>query len=231
LGGSPDIGAHEAPAVGLFPNFTAAVTSGPAALNVAFTDGSFTSDPGGIQTWAWDFENDGFDDDFTQNPNHVYLCPGTYSVKLSVTDLSNPAASYTRTNYITVDAHLFGLSTTGGGVGDLTITPVPTSCGPAAGAYDGFTFISLTTAQPVGTGPIFGIVPDPLTFQFLFTPVNVGTIPHFLVAPPAYPDGGNVVFPAGFFAILSGISLDAVMVFRNPNLTIKHWSNVVRVTF
>jgi hypothetical protein len=152
-------------------------------------------------------------------------------VSLTVTDTLHPMSTKTRVDYINVQDFPFGLSTSGGGVGDLIITPVPTNCGSAMGSFDGFTFVSLTTNQPVGTGPIFGIVPDPVTFQFLFTPVNVGTIPHFLVAPPAYPDGGVVIFPAGFFAPLAGFSLDAVMVFRNPNLTIKYWSNVARVTF
>jgi PKD repeat protein len=224
------ISLHMSPADGLFANFVGSPTTGPAPLPVAFTDTTFTSDPGGVLTWAWDF-GDGSPIDNTQNPNHVYACPGSYTVSLTVTNALHPTSNKTSVGYINVLDFPFGLSTSGGGVGDLIITPVPTTCGSAMGSFDGFTFVSLTTNQPVGTGPIFGIVPDPVTFQFLFTPVNVGTIPHFLVAPPAYPDGGVVIFPAGFFAPLAGFSLDAVMVFRNPNLTIKHWSNVARVTF
>ena len=48
-------------AIGIFANFSATPTSGPAPLNVTFTDLTFTSDPGGVQTWAWDFQNDGIE--------------------------------------------------------------------------------------------------------------------------------------------------------------------------
>jgi PKD repeat protein len=36
--------------------------------------------------WAWDFDNDGIIDSYEQNPIHVYEEPGTYSVKLTVSN-------------------------------------------------------------------------------------------------------------------------------------------------
>lgn len=216
---------------GLFPNFTASPSSGPASLTVNFSDASFTSDPGGILTWAWDVDDDGIDDYFVPNPVHAYQCPGSYTVRLTVTDGSHPAQTAVKQNFINVGEFLLSLSTTGGGVGDLTLAPVPTGCGAAAGSVSGWTLVSLTTAQPAGTGPGFGLVPDPVTFQFLFSPPNVGTIPHFIVAPGAYPDTGPVLFPPGFFSALAGFSLDAVMVFLAPGGGLQHWSNVARVTF
>lgn len=129
LGGIPDIGADETPASGLFAGFTADVLAGPAPLTVNFTDFSFSSDPGGITSWAWDFDNDGTIDDMTQNPTHVYQCPGVYSVSLTVTDAVNPMNTFTRTSYITVGEFVFDLSTTG--AGDLRVsirTPARTSC-------------------------------------------------------------------------------------------------------
>ncbi|HMS17944.1 MAG TPA: PKD domain-containing protein [Planctomycetota bacterium] len=224
------ISLHMSPANGLFANFTASPSNGPAPLSVNFSDTTFTSDPGGVLTWAWDF-GDGSPIDNTQNPSHVYACPGSYTVSLTVTDALHGTNTKTTPGFINAGQFPFSISTSGGGVGDLVISPVPTSCGAAAGAFDGFTLISLTTTQPAGLGPIFGIVPDPVTFQFLFSPPNVGTIPHFLVSPPAYPDGGPVVFPPGFFSVLAGISLDAVMVFRNGSFGVQRVSNVSRVTF
>ncbi|MDI6898430.1 MAG: PKD domain-containing protein [Methanolinea sp.] len=80
-------------------DFTAAPTSGYAPLTVQFTDTS-TGNPA---QWQWDVNNDGVVDYTVQNPTHTYSSPGTYSVRLTV---SNPGGSDTRikTGYITVNA-------------------------------------------------------------------------------------------------------------------------------
>ncbi|MCQ8893230.1 MAG: PKD domain-containing protein [Methanolinea sp.] len=79
-------------------DFTASPTSGYAPLSVQFTDTS-TGNP---TQWQWDVNNDGIVDYTVQNPMHVYAIPGTYSVRLTV---SNPGGSDTRikTGYITVN--------------------------------------------------------------------------------------------------------------------------------
>ena len=59
--------------------FSAAPLSGPAPLQVQFTDAS-SNDP---VAWAWDFEADGTVDSAVQNPTHLYTAPGFYSVSLS----------------------------------------------------------------------------------------------------------------------------------------------------
>ena len=41
---------------------------------------------GNPTSWAWDFNNDGIIDDITQNPTFSYSLPGTYSVKLVVSN-------------------------------------------------------------------------------------------------------------------------------------------------
>jgi PKD repeat protein len=91
-------------------NFTGAPTSGTAPLAVQFTDAS----TGAPDTWAWDFQNDGTTDSTQQNPLFTYTTPGTYSVKLTV---SNPAgsSSLTRTGYISVGSV--------GGGGAVTLNP------------------------------------------------------------------------------------------------------------
>ncbi|HMS18896.1 MAG TPA: PKD domain-containing protein, partial [Planctomycetota bacterium] len=101
LNGVPDRGCDETQGQGLFASFSAAVTSGPAPFTASFLDNSFTSDPGGILTWAWDFQNDGIVDSNQQSPSFNYLCPGTYSVSLTVTDAANPSSTFVRTSYIT----------------------------------------------------------------------------------------------------------------------------------
>lgn len=64
------------------PNFSASETSGCAPLNVQFTDLS----AGGATSWAWDVNGDGRDDYFTKNPAHTYASPGSYAVRLTVTN-------------------------------------------------------------------------------------------------------------------------------------------------
>ena len=88
---------------GLFANFTASPTMGASPLLVNFVDTSFSSDPNGIQTRAWDVDNDGTDDYFTHSCSHTYTASGKYTVKLTVTDQSNPTSVETKTDYITVD--------------------------------------------------------------------------------------------------------------------------------
>jgi PKD repeat protein len=91
------------PASGLYAGFTANVTGGPSPLAVNFTDQSFTSAPGGITSWAWDFNGDAVIDSTQQNPSFVYNTCGTYPVSLTVTDGTNPPNTLTRAAYIQTD--------------------------------------------------------------------------------------------------------------------------------
>ena len=57
-----------------------------------FTD---TAMPAGPSTtpptsWAWDFDDNGTTDATTPNPVHAYGAPGTYDVKLTVTNAAGP---------------------------------------------------------------------------------------------------------------------------------------------
>jgi PKD repeat protein len=79
-------------------DFTADPLSGPAPLNVQFTDTS----TGSPTAWAWDFENNGSIDSYEQNPLHQYSSPDTYSVTLIVTNTYGCSADLTIPNYITV---------------------------------------------------------------------------------------------------------------------------------
>jgi PKD repeat protein len=77
--------------------FSATPTTGAAPLQVSFTDAS-TNLP---TSWAWDFDNNGSVDSTAQNPVHTYPNPGTYSVRLTV---SNGAGTddELKTGYVTV---------------------------------------------------------------------------------------------------------------------------------
>jgi PKD repeat protein len=76
-------------------DFSAAPTSGPAPLEVAFT-GLSSNEP---TSWSWDF-GDG-DTSTTQNPSHAYLTPGCYTVSLTAANAGG-ADTDTKTGYIVV---------------------------------------------------------------------------------------------------------------------------------
>lgn len=210
------------PGMGLFANFTATPTSGGAPLTVQFMDATFTSSPAGVLAWAWDF-GDGTASSL-QNPQHTYTCPGTYDVTLVVQDGINPNSTLVQTGFITVGGPTFTLQTTGGGVGDLTITAIDTSCYPtAATGYTLGTFL--------GPGPFLGITPDAFTFSLILMPAIPGSVPHYVVTPGTYPNGGPAIFPAGTFSGLAGQSLTGVQILLDGNGDLLFFSNTATVTF
>ena len=91
------------PANGLFAGFSANVTGGPSPLAVNFTNQSFSSDPGGITSYAWDLNGDSVIDSTAPNPSFVYNTCGNYNVSLTVTDASHPPSTLTRNAYIRTD--------------------------------------------------------------------------------------------------------------------------------
>jgi len=67
--------------------FSTNVTSGYYPLSVLFTDLSENAD-----SWSWDFDNNGHPDSAVQNPVYVYEAPGTYTVKLTVSNVNGTDA-------------------------------------------------------------------------------------------------------------------------------------------
>ena len=228
LAGAPDIGADETPAMGVFANFTATPLSGSAPLMVAFTDNSFSSDPSGLQSWAWDFDNNGTVDSNLPNPSFTYTIPGTYSVSLTVTDLTNGSDTKVQTGYITVSQYQLLASSSGGGAGDLSMTPIPHLGVP--NATTGYMFLSFNTALPAGQGPMFGITPDFNSFSILMSPATVGGILHWVYTPGLWPDLGFSL-PAGAVPFAAGTEIDFVQVDLTAGLQIANVSNVARVIF
>ncbi|MEQ1759430.1 MAG: DNRLRE domain-containing protein [Vicinamibacterales bacterium] len=74
-------------------------TSGAAPLTVNFNSSGSTGNP---VSWLWDFQNDGISDSTAANPTVLYTTPGTYSVKLTVSD-GTTSDIEVFTNYITVN--------------------------------------------------------------------------------------------------------------------------------
>ena len=80
--------------------FTTTIQTGTAPLIVQFTDKSTGTAP---LTYAWDFKNDGTSGSSSKSPSFNYSAAGTYSVKLTVTNIAG-TNSTTRTDYIIVTA-------------------------------------------------------------------------------------------------------------------------------
>lgn len=94
------------PAKGLYAGFSATPVEGKSPLQVQFTDKSYSSDAGGVKTWAWDFDGDKKIDSTLQNPMHTFTAPGfdTYfDVSLTVTDATHPSSMLTRPKFIRVN--------------------------------------------------------------------------------------------------------------------------------
>jgi len=79
-------------------SFTATPVSGTVPVNTTFTDTS-TGTP---TTWSWDF-GDGTPKASTQNPQHTYTNPGTYTVTLTATNTTG-SNTLTKPNLITTTA-------------------------------------------------------------------------------------------------------------------------------
>ncbi len=79
-------------------DFIGTPVSGPAPLFVRFTDGTSNSPT----SWSWDFGDGGTST--VQNPTHLYLVEGTYTVTLTATNAIGSGTKI-KTNYLTVTPH------------------------------------------------------------------------------------------------------------------------------
>ncbi|MCA8948183.1 MAG: PKD domain-containing protein [Planctomycetes bacterium] len=128
---------HYTPSDSLAANFVPSTTNGPIGASVAFTDASFSSDPGGITSWAWDFENDGTIDSTLQNPTHTYGTCGVYDVRLTVTDGAHAPSVALRSGLVAIGqapiTPSFTYARVGPGLFQFTDTSTPT---PTSWAWD-----------------------------------------------------------------------------------------------
>ncbi|MCB9887406.1 MAG: PKD domain-containing protein [Planctomycetes bacterium] len=140
---------YVAPQNGTFVNFSSDVTTGPSPLTVNFTDQTYTSDPGGITAWAWDFDGDSVIDSTLQNPSFTYQTCGSFDVTLTTVDAGFGANTVTKTAYITTDT--IDADFTSQVVGPLTVVFNDTSSAPAttwAWDLDGDSIVDSTVQSP-----------------------------------------------------------------------------------
>ena len=82
--------------------FVANTTGGRSPLTVQFTDKSVSA---GTTSYKWDINNDGVVDYTTRNPVRTFVAPGTYTVKLTVTNASG-SDTEVKTSYVKVSPAL-----------------------------------------------------------------------------------------------------------------------------
>ncbi len=88
---------------------------------IQFTDQSL----GLLTSWEWDFDNDGTVDATERNPVYSYSLPGTYTVKLTVSDGQNSDTEI-KVDYITVDEYV-GINNVTSNQPELRVYPNPFS--------------------------------------------------------------------------------------------------------
>jgi PKD repeat protein len=93
---------EEIPTGFLNTNFSVDKIEGDEPLTVQFTDLSLTDPNSPINSWGWDFDNDGTIDATDQNPSHTYTDDGIYTVTL-ITNNGTTSDTLTRIDYITVN--------------------------------------------------------------------------------------------------------------------------------
>jgi len=135
-------------------DFTFAPASGVAPLLVQFTDTS-TQSP---TSWQWDFTNDGSVDSTLQNPAFNYAAPGTYDVRLVVT---NEAGTDTEIKVAAVQAitpvNASFTSSVTSGAAPLSVTFTNTSTGATSYSWDfGDGSLPVTTTSPTHVFTIGG---------------------------------------------------------------------------
>jgi len=96
-------------------DFSANPRTGPAPLEVAFSDQSM----GNLTSWSWEF-GDGATSDL-ENPTHTYQNAGTYTVALTVSDGSEQDTE-TKAGYITVTEPLQAAFTANPSIGYVPLT-------------------------------------------------------------------------------------------------------------
>lgn len=138
-----------------------------------------------------------------------------------------PAEILANYNVELANENVLSASNSGPGVGDLTLSLASIS----PGAVSGFTLITGETAGAPGTGPVFGIVPDALTWQgFMMAPFP-GNPFHFPVGPAGVYPAAPFVAPPGALASLAGQTFDLVAIVLGPGVSYLGKSAVVRITW
>ncbi len=133
-------------------------------------------------------------------------------------------ARFTFSNGISSDLNV---TTAGGGVGDLSIG----INGLPPAASEGYILVSTTTTGYPNTGPVFGIVPDAVTWSGINSPGFPGNPLHYLTGFPGYFPSVPFVVGPGSLSFLVGQTWDFVGIYFAPGFQYIGRSCVSRVTF
>ncbi|MHC4854044.1 MAG: PKD domain-containing protein, partial [Planctomycetota bacterium] len=144
------------PAKGLYAGFTASPTTGGQNLQVTFKDTSFSSDPAGIQSWAWDFDGDTKVDSTVQNPPAFTFKCGKYSPSLTVTDKVHKPSTHSKKDLIKAGLVAAAFSVTGAarGMAPFKVAFTDQSTGPVVvyqWDFDGDGKVDSTQKSPTFT--------------------------------------------------------------------------------
>lgn len=85
-----------------YVEFVGTPTGGASPLDVQFTSYAASGLAGGVQAYAWDFDNDTVIDSMVANPMHTYTTCGTYTVSLTIVDAAG-ALTETKVDYVATD--------------------------------------------------------------------------------------------------------------------------------
>jgi PKD repeat protein len=127
-------------AQGTYADFSASGPSGTTPLFVSFSDTSYTTTPGGVTSWAWDFNGDTIIDSNAQHPSFTYATCGYYDVTLTVGDGVTPPNTATKRRFIAADPQLLveaSFTVAPSGTTPLTMAFFDTSTGmPSLWSWD-----------------------------------------------------------------------------------------------
>ncbi|HII84315.1 MAG TPA: DUF3344 domain-containing protein [Methanobacterium subterraneum] len=167
--------------------FSGTPVTGDMPLTVQFTDES----TGYVSSYAWDFDNDGNVDSTEKNPSWNYNTPGTYTVKLTVTN-SGGSDEEVKTDYITVNG------------ADLIVTGISPNVGTGAAFFANEPNVLSVTVKNNGT----------VTSEATTMDVDVGGV-TYTVDVPALNAGASTTVTVTDTASHTGGS--SVPVNANPN--------------
>jgi PKD repeat protein len=218
----------------LVASFAADVTSGPSPLSVQFTDQSLSQAPGGITSWAWDFDGDNIIDSTLQNPAFVYTSCGSFNVSLTVTDGVNPPVTTTRNAFIRTDNIVANF--TSQLIAPLTVQFTDTSNMPATSwswDLDGDGISDSNAQNPVWVYPNTLPVNVSLTVSRLCSAPSTITrtvraaqeVSHNVAANNGLSSGASVYFDLDVLNIrgLSISSMDVIGSVANTPFTVEMW--------
>ena len=154
---------YTTPPSGLYASFDAQPATGSSPLVVTFTDTSFSSDPNGVTSYAWDFDGDGVIDSTTNPAQFTYAACGSYDVSLTVTDGTHAPSTQTVVGAVQVDNVVADFSVAelapGAGLWQFTDLTAPAAVS-WAWDFDGDGTIDDTNQSPVYFDPSLSPILD-----------------------------------------------------------------------